>query len=155
MNTTAPHLTNEPPETATPRPAVAWRRGSAPPERPAWGEVLAQVSPLIDAPAFFGPPIIFVLGPWLLLVLLLIPPAAFLITLVLIALISAALLAACAALLASPYLLVRYLRTRRGSRPHRSASIRRRAAPAVDDSRPHSGRAGWPTAPAAGGAPTH
>lgn len=87
-------------------------RSSASPDRPTWGERLGETVPLVSAPAFFGPPVIFLLGPWLLLVLLLIPPAAFLITLMVVALLGAGLLAALGALIASPYLLVRYLRAR-------------------------------------------
>ena len=49
---------------------------------PTFGERLGETVPLISAPAFFGPPVIFLLGPWLLLTLLLIPPAALLITMV-------------------------------------------------------------------------
>ena len=45
---------------------------------------------MIDAPAFFGPPISFLFGPWLLLVLLLIGPAALLITFVLAVAVAAA-----------------------------------------------------------------
>ena len=87
-------------------------------------ELLGATVPLISAPAYFGPPVIFLLGPWLILVLLLIPPAAVLITLVLVALLGVGLLAAIGALIASPYLLVRHLRAR-----HRLT----RTAPAVGE----------------------
>jgi hypothetical protein len=99
-------------------------RRSASPDRPTWSERLGETVPLISAPAFFGPPVIFLLGPWLLLVLLLVPPAAFLITLAVVTAVGAALLAALGAVIASPYLLVRHLRAR-----HRLA----RAAPAVGE----------------------
>ena len=82
------------------------------PERLSWAEALGATVPLISAPAYFGPPVVFLLGPWLLLVLLLVPPAAVLITLVLVVLLAAILLAALGALIASPYLLVRHLRAR-------------------------------------------
>ena len=88
-------------------------RPSASPDRPTRRERLGETVPLITAPAFFGPPVIFLLGPWLLLVLLLIPPAAFLITLAVVAVLGAGLLAALGALIASPYLLVRHLRAQR------------------------------------------
>lgn len=137
MNTNAPHLTHEPPEAATTHPIAPRGRGSPSPARPTWRELLDETAPMIGTPALFGPPIIFLLGPWLLLVLLLIPPAALLITLVLVALVTAGLLAALAALIASPYLLVRHLRTRHASRPRRSTLQRRRSAPAVSDPAPH------------------
>jgi hypothetical protein len=65
---------------------------------------------LIDAPAFYGPPVIFVLGPWLLLVLVLIGPFAAMVTVVLALAVAAGLLAALVAVIASPYLLIRHLR---------------------------------------------
>jgi hypothetical protein len=96
-------------------------RPSASPERPTVAEWLGATVPLISAPAFFGPPVIFVLGPWLLLVLLIIPPAALLITLVMVVLLGAGLFAALGAVIASPYLLVRHLRARhRLTRPARA-----------------------------------
>ena len=85
-------------------------RPSASPDRPTRVELLTEAVPLISAPAFFGPSVISLLGPWLLLVLLLAPPAAFLITLVVVVLLGAGLLAALGTLIASPYLLVRHLR---------------------------------------------
>ena len=83
--------------------------------RPSGGGALQEALPLISAPAFFGPPVIVVLGPWLLLVCLLIGPAALLITLVLVAAVAAAVLGGLVALIASPYLLLRHLR--RGIQP--------------------------------------
>src|SRR5690349_24947836 len=47
---------------------------------PTWREVIERFAPLVLAPAYFGPPAVFLIGPWLLLVLMLIPPAALLIT---------------------------------------------------------------------------
>jgi hypothetical protein len=84
---------------------------------PSFRERLEEVVSVIDTPAFFGPPITFLLGPWLLLVLLLIGPAALLIALALAAAIAAALLVALVALIASPYLLVRHVRARHPARP--------------------------------------
>ncbi|HTP18378.1 MAG TPA: hypothetical protein VMJ65_02165 [Solirubrobacteraceae bacterium] len=93
------------------------------PGRPTRTEVLGATVPLISAPAYFGPPVVFILGPWLLLVLLLIPPAALLITLVLVVLLGAALLAVVGTLIASPYLIVRHLRARhRVARPEPAVS---------------------------------
>ncbi|MFL5859942.1 MAG: hypothetical protein ACJ780_04065 [Solirubrobacteraceae bacterium] len=63
----------------------------------------------MGAPAFFGPPIISVLGPWLLLVLLLIGPFVLIVTLLLVTAAAACLLALCVAVITSPYLLIRQL----------------------------------------------
>jgi hypothetical protein len=79
---------------------------------PTFAERLIETVPLITAPAFFGPPVIFLLGPWLLLVLLMIGPVALLITFVILAAAAAGLLVALGALIASPFLLVRHLRAR-------------------------------------------
>jgi hypothetical protein len=97
---------------------------------PTAGETFDEVAPLIGAQPIYGPPIIFVLGPWLLLVLLLIPPAAFLITLVLVVVVAAGLLVAVSALVASPYLFARHAARRRRVAPeHRAA----RPAPAASE----------------------
>jgi hypothetical protein len=66
-------------------------------------------APILLAPAFFGPPVIFVLGPWLLVVLLLIGPFALILTFVLAVALAGALLAVFVAVIASPYLLIRHL----------------------------------------------
>ena len=108
MNSTTPQLTPAPPQSATPHPLAA-AAGSASPDLPTWGEVFAQTAPIIGAPAFFGPPVIFVLGPWLLLVLLLIGPFALILTLLLVMALAGALLAVFVAVIASPYLLIRHL----------------------------------------------
>jgi hypothetical protein len=105
--------------------------------RPTAGERFDEAAPLIGTPPIYGPPIIFVLGPWLLLVLLLIPPAAFLITLVLVVAVAAGLLVAVSALVASPYLLARHAaRRRRGASEHHAA----RPAPAASEV---TGPRGW------------
>jgi hypothetical protein len=82
-------------------------------------EEFDETASLLGAPAIYGPPVIFLLGPWLLLVLLLVPPAAVLITLALVAVVAGALVAAVGALVAAPYLLVRHLLARHSahSRP--------------------------------------
>ena len=108
MNTTAPQLPHAAPQSATPSPIAPLRRGSASPDRPSWSDVRATV-PILDAPAFYGPPITFVLGPWLLLVLLLIGPFALLLTVLLALAVAAGVLAVCVAVIASPYLLIRHL----------------------------------------------
>jgi hypothetical protein len=109
---------------------------------PTWFERVGEIAPIVDAPAFFGPPVSFVLGPWLLLLLLLIGPAALLITLLLVFVVAAAALVALVALVASPYLLVRYLRGHHPTWRHRFAFVRRPAvtAPAVGDPAAHTAR---------------
>jgi hypothetical protein len=128
MNTTAAQLTHAPPQSAPPRPIAQRRPGSASPDLPTWGELFDESARLLGVPAFFGPPIIFVLGPWLLLVLLLIGPFLLLVTFALTALV---LVAVTAAILAPPYLLVRCLgdyRTRRPSRRPLVNQLRKRHA---------------------------
>ena len=94
-------------ETQAPR-----RRGSASLDRPSLGEAFDERAPLLGAPAFFGPPIIYLLGPWLLVVLALIGPLVLIFTLVLVLVAAAGLLVAFAGVIASPYLLIRHLRAR-------------------------------------------
>jgi hypothetical protein len=86
------------------------RRGHASSGRPTASEAFDEAAPVIGSPAVYGPPVIFLLGPWLILVLLLIPPAALLFTVALVVAVAAALLVAVGAVIASPYLLVRHLR---------------------------------------------
>jgi hypothetical protein len=103
-----------------------------PEPRPTFGELLRRVLPGIFFIPLAGPPVILLLGPWLLLVLLLIPPAAFLITIALVLAVGAGLLAGLGALIASPYLLVRHLQARHAAQPQRSDERRAAgAAPAV------------------------
>jgi hypothetical protein len=71
--------------------------------------LLNATAPVVDAPAFYGPPVIFVVGPWLLLVLLLIGPFALILTVVLALVVVAGLLTAFLTVIASPYLLIRHL----------------------------------------------
>jgi hypothetical protein len=78
-------------------------------DRPTRSEAFDEAGPIIGAPAIYGPPVSFLLVPWLLLVLLLVPPFALLFTIVLVLAVAAVLLAALGAVLASPYLLVRHL----------------------------------------------
>jgi hypothetical protein len=78
------------------------------------GETFGELIPLIDAIAGYGPPVIFLAGPWLLLGLMLSGAFAFLVTLVVFMVVAATILVALsAAILAGPYLLVRHLRGHR------------------------------------------
>src|SRR3954465_6918507 len=121
------------------------------PGRPTAAESFDEAASLIGAPPIYGPPIIFVLGPWLLLVLLLIPPAAFLITLVLVVAAAAGILVAVSALVASPYLLVRHMLARHAARRRRVASEHRAARPAPAASEV-KGPSGWRPVTRPGGA---
>ena len=127
------------------------RSPASPP--PTWREVIERFAPLVLAPAFFGPPALFLIGPWLLLVLMLIPPAALLITFGLVFLLAAAALGALVALLVSPYFVVRHLRTRHAARPHRFPFLRRPTGVTqiFADHRSQPARSGWAPAPVAGG----
>jgi hypothetical protein len=123
MNTTAQI---RPPRTPSgPKQPTDPRRRS---ERPTFREMLAEIVPLIGFVPGYGPPVVFVLGPWLLLGLMLAGPLAWLFALVVVMIVAAtvlaALTAAILAILAAPYLLVRHLRRHRA----RHASI---SAPAV------------------------
>jgi hypothetical protein len=87
--------------------------------------MLAEVAPLIEFVPQAGPPVVFVIGPWLFLVLILAGPLGWLFALVAVMIAAATILAALtASILAVPYLLVRHLRRRRAGH----ASISARAA---------------------------
>ena len=104
--------------------------GPAASERPTLRELLQRVVPGIFFVPVAGPPVILLLGPWLLLALLIIPPAAFLITLGLVVAVAAGLVVALGALIASPFLLVRHLRARQPAERRRFAFVHRAARPA-------------------------
>jgi hypothetical protein len=111
VTTTAPQ-----PIDTRPRAAIARRipptRGAASRDRTSWIEIVQETAPILDAPAFFGPPIIFVLGPWLLVALLLIGAFTLMVTVLLVLALAASLLAVCAVVIASPFLLIRHCRAR-------------------------------------------
>jgi hypothetical protein len=91
--------------------------GRAASEHPTSREMLAEIVPLIGAVAGFGPPVIFLAGPWLLLGLMLSGSFAFLLTLVAAMLVAATVLVGLpAAIIAAPYLLIRRLRRARAAR---------------------------------------
>jgi hypothetical protein len=113
MNATTPHPTHAPAQSASSRPIATRRPASASADGPTWGEVFVATAPLIGAPAFFGPPVVSVLGPWLFLVLLLIGPFALVFTLLLALAVAAGLVALFVAVIASPYLLIRHLHAHR------------------------------------------
>jgi hypothetical protein len=125
VNTTAPELAKAARRSAPPPPVAPRPRSSAWTDHRTWTETLVELAAIIDAPAYFGPPVIFVIGPWLLIVLVLIGPIVLLITFVLVGMVAAGLLVAIGAVVASPYLLVRHLRARNAGRRHRAVLLRR------------------------------
>jgi hypothetical protein len=91
--------------------------GRAASEHPSFREMLAEITPLVGAIAGYGPPVIFLAGPWLLLALVLSGPFAFLLTLVVAMVVAATILVALtAAILGAPYLLIRGVRSYRARR---------------------------------------
>jgi hypothetical protein len=115
--------------------------------RPTVTEEFDDLGAVVGAPAFYGPPVSFILGPWLLIGLLLAPPAAVLITLLLVAAVAAALLIALVAVVVSPYLLVRRVYAqwsahRREAQKREVAAVRRAAHPAPAASE-LTGPRGW------------
>jgi hypothetical protein len=113
------------------QPSSAPRSAS---ESPTVGEMLAETVPLADVIAGFGPPVVFLAGPWLLFVLALAGPFALVFTFVVVLVAAALLVLLAGTILASPYLLVRHLRRRRTG--HLSVS-----SPAVQLVPAHSQRA--------------
>jgi hypothetical protein len=91
-----------------------------PPQAPRQPEPLDELVPLVESVPAYGPPAVFLLGPWLLFVLMLAGPFALAVTLVVAMVVAAAALAALAAaiaaVVAAPYRLVRHLQRRRASR---------------------------------------
>jgi hypothetical protein len=94
---------------------------------PTVGETLAETLPLVGVVPVYGPPVIVVAGPWLLLALMVAGPFALLVTLVVLLTAAAALVGLIGAILAAPYLLFRHLRGYRTGH----ASLRAPAAPLV------------------------
>jgi hypothetical protein len=109
-------------------------------DHPSRSEVVDAAAATIGAPRYYGPPVIFLLAPWLLLVFLLIPPAALLLTIGLALIVVAS---PAALLIALPYLLVRRLRARKKAHRSRPASLpapARRRIPVGSDVK---GPRGW------------
>ena len=76
---------------------------------PTFGETLDETLPLIDLVPVHGPPIVLLLGPWLLFALMLAGPFALLFTVVALLVTARALIGLIGAILAAPYLLLRQL----------------------------------------------
>jgi hypothetical protein len=98
-----------------------------PSEYPTFRQALAETIPLVGAIAGYGPPVIFLAGPWLLLALMLSAPFALLLTLIAVMLAAATVLVGLpAAILATPYLVMRRVhkvRERRESRSEPAARL--------------------------------
>jgi hypothetical protein len=91
---------------------------------PTFGEMLDETLPLIEVVPVYGPPVVVLVGPWVLLSLLLVGPCALVFTFVLLLVAAAALAALIGAILAAPYLLVRHLRGyRAGHVPLRAPAV--------------------------------
>ena len=80
---------------------------------PTAGTMLDETLPLIGAIPLYGPPVVYFASPWILFALLLTGPFALLMTIVIALLVAGLLIVAVAAIAASPYLLVRHLRSAR------------------------------------------
>jgi hypothetical protein len=92
-------------------------RDAGPPEsEPTFGEMLEETVSLLEVIPVYGPPIILVAGPWLIVALMLAGPFAVLLTLVVLLVAAAALVALTGAILAAPFLLVARLLRRREPR---------------------------------------
>jgi hypothetical protein len=90
---------------------------ASPSERPSFGDLVRELVPLAEAIAGYGPPVIVLAGPWVLLALVLAGPFAFLLTLLAAMLLVATLaVGITAAIVAGPYLLIRRVRTARARR---------------------------------------
>jgi hypothetical protein len=74
---------------------------------PTVAEMLGECVSLTCVVALYGPPVIFLAAPWLLLGLILSGPFAVVLTLLAAVLVAAALVAAIGALVATPFLLIR------------------------------------------------
>jgi hypothetical protein len=83
---------------------------------PTLGDMVAEVVPLIGAVYQAGPPVLVAGAGTALFALLLVGPFVLLVTLAVAVAAAAALVALAGAILATPYLLIRHVRTRIGSR---------------------------------------
>ena len=79
--------------------------------QPTAGAMLDELEPLIGVIPLYGPPIVFLASPWILVALLLSGPFALLMTIAIALMAAGLLIVAIAAIAASPYLLVRHLRS--------------------------------------------
>ena len=91
--------------------------------------MLDETLPLVGAVPVYGPPVVLLAGPWILLALMLAGPFALLVTFVLLLAAAAALAGLIGVILAAPFLLVRHLREHRADHaPVRAPAARLVAA---------------------------
>ena len=92
---------------------------------PTGADMLGETASLLCTVAFYGPPVVFVVAPWLLLGLVLIGPFALLVMFVVALLAAAALVVGIGAILATPFLMIRRWRPAHASvaRPEASVQI--------------------------------
>ena len=116
-----PHRPEEPTGSGHAARAAASERGDV-------REMLAEVVPLVECVPVDGPPVAFLLGPWLFLVVMLVGPFVCLFAIAVLMIVAAAVLATvAAAVLAPPCLLVGHVRRHRarqaaaGAAPQRAA----------------------------------
>jgi hypothetical protein len=99
---------------------------------PSFGEMLEELLPVVGVVVVAGPPVVFLLGPWLFLVLMLVGPFVLAVTVVLVIVVAlvaaAALVALTGAIAATPYLVVRRLAGHRGGHAHSGAPAGRLVA---------------------------
>lgn len=116
--------------TTPPRASGASGHRSAPPRHPdraspehaRFGDMVAEIEPLLGVVPVAGPPAAVLFGPWLLLGLMLAAPFTVLVTLALAMVAGTALVALVVAILASPFVLVRHLRRPRAAAVSRNTS---------------------------------
>jgi hypothetical protein len=102
------------PTTAPSPPSRAPSAPAAAVAEPGVGDFVSETLPLAGSVAFYGPPVAFLAGPWVLLGLMLMGPFALLVTFVVAAAAAVALLAGLVgAVVVAPYLLVHRLSARR------------------------------------------
>jgi hypothetical protein len=112
-----------------PSPPEPWsdvRRNARPAafDEPSFGEIVDETDPLVGAVPLYGPPVIVLAAPWLLLSLMLAGPFAVLVTLVLALVAVGVLVALIGTILATPFLLVCHLRRSRARHaPLRAAPV--------------------------------
>jgi hypothetical protein len=87
------------------------------PTTPTTGAAGFEVAPLLFAVAIYGPPVLFLLVPWLLLGVMLMGPISLMLTAAAVFVVAAVLVAGAGALLATPYLMIRHRRAARASAP--------------------------------------
>jgi hypothetical protein len=98
-----------------PSPPEPWSAAHAASADPTVREMVDEISPLAGVVPVYGPPVVLLAGPWLLLSLALAGPFALALTLVALLVAAAALVGLIGAVLAAPYLLVRRLRSQRAA----------------------------------------